>query len=431
MCVWRASGGDWEGFEAWCDWSAKNEAKHDETTCRARWEHYTSSSPPDRVTAGSLFWRADQAHGGPGWRDAEGSGFRPGAEEEFEGIKSESFGYLSISEWLNADLPEPDHILGWWLTTTSRVLLVADTGLGKTNFAMQVGMNIAAGLGFLHWRGSRQRRKVLYVDGEMSRRLLKKRIRAAAERLGDQVSTTFFAFSHESVEGFAPLNTPEGRACIERLIKKLGGVDLIIFDSVMCLTTGDMKDEESWQEVLPWARDLTRRSIGQIWVHHTGHDATRSYGTKTREWQLDTVVVLVEAERPDTDVSFTIEFRKARERTPETRADFLTVDAALVNGVWEVTQPQAKKTKVSPLGSKFLSALRVALGGDESGMCTMDTWRRECAKQGLLSADNARAARSLFDKYKRDLIAANQVACNEDSVRLRDRIGAEDDFAFA
>jgi hypothetical protein len=35
-----------------------------------------------------------------------------------------------------------------------------------------------------------------------------------------------------------------------------------------------MKDEEPWQDTLPWIRSLTNRSIGQLWVHHTGHEET-------------------------------------------------------------------------------------------------------------------------------------------------------------
>jgi hypothetical protein len=27
-----------------------------------------------------------------------------------------------------------------------------------------------------------------------------------------------------------------------------------------------------------------------MWLHHTGHNETQSYGTKTREWQMDTVL---------------------------------------------------------------------------------------------------------------------------------------------
>jgi hypothetical protein len=146
----------------------------------------------------------------------------------------------------------------------------------------------------------------------------------------------FFAMSHEDIPNFQPLNTPAGRAAVELVVTRIGGVDLIVFDNCMCLITGDQREEEGWSQVMPWIRKLTARSIGQIWVHHTGHDESRSYGTKTREWQLDTVAHMTEVPRPDTDVSFALEFKKARERTPATRKDFETVRVALVKDQWTV-----------------------------------------------------------------------------------------------
>lgn len=404
MALWSATNGSPEGLAAFDRWSAKSVGKYKPIETAARWESITAS-PPDRIGAGTL------------WRMALDAA-PVAAVDEFETVAiggDTSFGPLTIQEWLDVGLPEPDPLLGSWLTTTSRSLLVAATGLGKTNFGMQIGMAVAQGTGFLHWQGCGRPRRVLYVDGEMSSRLLRRRIRDATKRLG-AAPTTFFAFSHESLENFAPLNTQAGQACVERLLKRLGGMDLIIFDSVMCLTVGDMKDEESWQETLPWARSLTRRDIGQIWVHHTGHDATRSYGTKTREWQLDTVLVLEAVERMDTDVSFTIGFRKARERTPDTRADYAAVDAAIVDEQWEWTPPQVKKIKTSPLGAKFLAALQYVAEEVGTATCTIAAWRAECITRGLLNADQPRSGRSLFDKYKRELIAANQIMCNLDSV---------------
>jgi hypothetical protein len=102
----------------------------------------------------------------------------------------------------------------------------------------------------------------------------------------------------------------------------------------MALTVGDQKDEDSWSKVLPLVSSLTKRRVGQLWIHHTGHDASRSYGSKTKEWRMDTTIHLTAIERSDTDVSFQLEFRKARERTPETRADFADVNIALVDDKW-------------------------------------------------------------------------------------------------
>jgi hypothetical protein len=258
---------------------------------------------------------------------------------------------LTLSDWRHRDLPPPDFIMGHWLSTTSRGLLTAATGLGKTNFALALGIRCAAGQDFLHWQAQRGAR-VLYIDGEMSRRLLRQRVLDEAQRLGTSPET-FFALSHEDIPGFRPLNTPEGQAWMNALVDKIGGLDLVIFDNIMSLTVGDMKDPEPWQQTIAWALSLTKRSIGQIWVHHTGHDETRSYGDKSREWQMDTVAHLDAAKRDDTDVSFSMAFKKARERMPATRFDFQDVKVALVNDHWEheLTQIQ-RPDKISPQAAR-------------------------------------------------------------------------------
>jgi hypothetical protein len=323
---------------------------------------------------------------------------------------------LRLEEWLKRDLPPPDPLMGHWLTTTSRVLLPAPTGIGKSMFGIALGMRIAAGMPFLRWEGRRPC-KVLYIDGEMSGRLLKERLGAEVERLG-VVPAGFHALSHEDIENFAPLNSPEGQRAIEEVIIRTGGVNLIIFDNIMCLVAGDMKEEEPWGQTLPWLKTLTKRSIGQAWLHHTGHDETKSYGTKTREWEMDTVLFGEKVERPDTDVRFKLEFRKARERTPLTRADFADINVALVNDEWTYSNPDGgAKMQPSPHGQKFLNALVNALAGDRvttiSGRrcVTLETWKRECGAIGLMEQD--KKGLTLFSKYKLELITRNQIACSE------------------
>ena len=136
-----------------------------------------------------------------------------------------------------------DCIPGDWLTTTTRVLLTAPTGLGKTMFVFGLAMGAGAAKGFLNWRGRRISR-VLIIDGEMSIRLLKKRIAGEAARTGAPLTSVYF-LSHEDVENFAPLNTPEGQKYIDQEIERLGGVDLIVFDNIMSLLSGDPKENLS------------------------------------------------------------------------------------------------------------------------------------------------------------------------------------------
>ena len=88
---------------------------------------------------------------------------------------------------------------------------------------------------------------------------------------------------------------------------------------VMCLLVGTMAEEESWAPVKLLIRKITSERIGQIWLHHTGHDTSKSFGTKTREWEMDTVLKLTTGED---DQSIFMEFTKARLRMPKTASQF-------------------------------------------------------------------------------------------------------------
>jgi hypothetical protein len=157
-----------------------------------------------------------------------------------------------------------------------------------------------------------------------------------------------------------------------------------------------------------------------LWLHHTGHNEAQSYGTKTREWQMDTALFGVRLERPETDVSMKLEFRKARERTPATRADFAEISVALVNDEWTYSSPEGgSKTRPSPGAQKFLDALHNALAGDEATTSagirrvSIENWQRECTILSLIDQDDRKRGLTLFSKYKLELITCNQVACNQ------------------
>jgi hypothetical protein len=325
----------------------------------------------------------------------------------------------TLADWLARDLPPPDRIVGEWLTTTSRVITNAETGLGKTNFVMALSAHAAAGRDFLHWRAHRPVR-VLFFDGEMSRRLLRSRLQDVVRRLG-VAPENLHVLSHEDLPGFQPLNTPGGQACIKEFIEQIGGVDLVVLDNVMSLAPGEMKDEEAWRRTEPLVLWFTKQAIGQIWVHHTGHDVSHGYGTKTREWKMDTVLHLTEEKRADADLSFTLEFKKARERTPATRFDFQDVKIALVFDEWryEITNA-ARPAKVSPLTGKALNALTNVLAGDQAVMLPgnrraahRDHWQAECGRLGLIDLSKPHSARTLFNKFRRELVTANRIACEE------------------
>jgi hypothetical protein len=315
---------------------------------------------------------------------------------------------LTIKEWLARDLPPPDRILGEWLTTTSRVYVSADTGLGKTSLLMAVAVHCGAGLSFLRWRSHRPAR-VLFIDGEMSRRLLKKRIEEAVARLGVEPENVLF-LSREDIEDFPPLNTPEGMQWLLQFVADKG-VDLIIFDNIMALLVGDQKDELSWNAILLLLSELTKRNIGQLWIDHTGHDATRGYGSKTKQWRMDTTIHLTAVPRDDTDISFMLEFRKARERTPETRADFENMTIALIDDAWieegskrQPGNPSTQEASVLRVFDDLLCGSDVVIHNGRRAIHN-DVWKAECIRKGLVSDRT-------FDTHRRLLAGKDLIACD-------------------
>ena len=329
---------------------------------------------------------------------------------------------LTLAQWLARDLPQPDFICGKWLTTTSRTIVNAETGIGKTLWALELGLCCAAGLQFMHWQATRPI-VVLYIDGEMARRVMKVRLVQAVDRLclSANPPAGFHMLSHEDMQGWFALNTTDGQMLVENQIRLIGHVDLIIFDNIMSLIMGDQKDEEGWKLVMPWVRHLTRRKIGQVWLHHTGHDTTRGYGTKTREWQMDTVLQFDYVDRPDTDVSFNLHFSKAREREPATRNDFRDVKVALVNNqwTWGAVSGVAQRDLSSDTTRKFYEALchatarsRRQVNGNPAA--TIEEWKVQCERMGLIDIQaKPDKARADISRYRRALVAANWIACDE------------------
>jgi hypothetical protein len=333
---------------------------------------------------------------------------------------------LTLADWEEADIAPPDFLLGEILSTVTRGMMYAPTGLGKTNIGMGLAFGMARGTGFLHWKSKRPAR-VLYVDGEMSRRLFKKRLRDATRRAGGRPDT-LFALCRDGAKGMQPLNTPQGQRFIEKIIRKVGGVDFVVFDNIMSLIPGDMREGETWQQTLPWILSLTERSIGQLWIHHTGHDESHAYGAKEKEWQLDIVISLKRAANSTDDIAVILDFPKAREREPDNRADFEPVKIRLAGDKWHgdrgVVAPRPVKKGPTPTEQKAFDVLLECIKahgtakqiGDERSVTTHQ-WQDALLEVGMLDhAKKWESERSRFANWKTNLIGKGLVA------QVRDRV---------
>jgi 5S rRNA maturation endonuclease (ribonuclease M5) len=336
---------------------------------------------------------------------------------------------LSLDDWLSAEINPPDFLMGEVFHTESRAYLIGPTGLGKTNFSMALAAAMAAGTDFLHWKASGKCRKVLYVDGEMGERLMVQRIQDVVRRHGS-IPGGLSVLCRANAGDMPPLNTEEGQRFIETIIDRLGGVDFIVFDNLQALVTGSLREEESFAAVLTWAKTLTSKSIGQIWVHHTGLDETRGYGDKSKEWQFDTVLLLKRAGE-DGEVVFDLEFTKARERTPDNRADFAPVRVSLADDAWTVEGVRKadglRKKAPSPGAAKVFTELCNAINADDAkdATSTKERWKRECWRRGMMATepckDGTRYTKSsatLFNQYVRELVTAGWIVVDGEGVRI-------------
>src|SRR5262249_50027229 len=122
-------------------------------------------------------------------------------------------------------------------------------------------------------------------------------------------------------------------------------------------------------------------------------------------------------------IGFNLSFSKARERTPDNRADFEPVRIWVDdNNIWQSSAAPAKSGKApSPQGRKFYEALINALASvgvrrsEASGhpSVTTDQWKQQCHQSGLIDPDEIpNRQRALMSRYRLELIAAGLVAIN-------------------
>ena len=329
---------------------------------------------------------------------------------------------LTVEAWLRRRLPPRDYLFDGVLCTTSRWIINGETGVGKTLFGLELGFAAAAGADFLSWKGVRQSR-VMYLDGEMPAETLKERIKAAADIYGE---VDLLAYNRDVLgpEQMPPLNSEPGLAWLWREIDAVKP-DLLIGDSLMCLLAGSLSEEEPWLPMKPLLRQLSARRIAHVWLHHTGHDTSRGFGTKTREWEMDTVAML---SRREDDDALTLEFSKARLRTPATAALFKPqvirreADGWRSAGAAKTSKPRSAAERKRAWFKEIyfeLAATVAATPGHTAALVrkvALDAIRRGMVARGFLASEDGKitdAERKAFQRAKDDLLDSKKFAATD------------------
>jgi putative DNA primase/helicase len=193
--------------------------------------------------------------------------------------------------FLTREFPQRPLLLGPILPVQGLMLLYGPRGLGKTHMALGMAYAVATGSEFLKYNAA-ERRRVLFVDGEMPAVAMQERLATVvASRAAEPPEPSYFRIITPDLQARAipDLATFEGQAWLEAPIGP--GCDLLVIDNISALMRIKENEADDWTPVQAWLLSLRRRGVAVMLVHHAGKDG-RQRGTSRREDVLDTVISL-------------------------------------------------------------------------------------------------------------------------------------------
>ncbi|MFC1804296.1 AAA family ATPase [Candidatus Omnitrophota bacterium] len=166
-------------------------------------------------------------------------------------------------EFLEHKFPETDN---WWgqgiLCPRSKAIISGPEGIGKSLIALNLAVSLASGLPYLGFEIP-EKKKVLYLNFEISPRNLQKRLKRILEyrglEAGELFLDTIFWFDINNNDSF------------ERLREALGGgkYDVLIIDCMYKVHSGDENSEQETKRVLDRLDLLIQEfGISVVLIHH-------------------------------------------------------------------------------------------------------------------------------------------------------------------
>lgn len=226
------------------------------------------------------------------------------------------YSVISLRNLLDMKIPEREWIAYPFIQEKSLTILYAQRGIGKTYFAITLGMAIASGKNVCNFTIPKSR-DVLYIDGEMTSKDFQNRITNLGFGMNLCNKDSFDRFkilSNDLSESTLPnIGTPKGQEQINAL---LGDCELIIIDNLSALCSfGKENEAESWTPMQKWLIDLKRSGKSVLLIDHSGKDPEHgNRGTSKKQDIMDAVVSLEKpASYKITDgAKFIIRYQKSR-----------------------------------------------------------------------------------------------------------------------
>lgn len=254
-------------------------------------------------------------------------------------------------------------MLGPWLTQPSLGMVYGWRGSGKTWFSMSVAYALASGGDFLGWTAKAPSR-VVYVDGEMGRAVIRERQKAICMGSmkdvlsGDLAYTTFDEYG-----GVIP--NLANRSDWYLYDKMIEDAHILIIDNICaCIRPiGKQSDADAWAIVQEWSIQKRGKGKSILFVHHSGKSGEQ-LGTSMREQPMDYVIALKRSSlsRGDKSCCFELHFEKNRHFYGDNAKSLYAKLVQKHAGVgWEYSSLEEKYTdEVLALQVKGLKAHEIA-----------------------------------------------------------------------
>jgi AAA domain len=242
----------------------------------------------------------------------------------------------TLDQLLQSKFVDRQYLLSPWLREQESCMVYADTGVGKSMFALSASIAVAGGGEFLGWKPDRRTSgeawKVLYVDGEMHIGDIQDRARMlldavpGVDRARVGANLRFLARQHQEPDVAFPLITE--RAGTEFILERVrkGPLDLVVLDNFS--TLGEVEDENaasSFTSIQQFLLQLKVQGVATMLVHHAGKPqgskAPVTYrGSSKLAATFETIIQLErlqeKGEAEPTGAQFTVRWDKVRAGGP-------------------------------------------------------------------------------------------------------------------
>lgn len=248
------------------------------------------------------------------------------------------------------DVPEREPIWGPGVAQGNLIQVFGPRGISKTRFCMSLGFAFASGTKFLSWPAKRKR--VLYIDGELGKAALVRRIHECYRSMDvDFPGEMFCALPYDEM-GDVPwnLSNPREQQFYEAEIKATRAEVVFIDNLLTCSRGMDNRDDDlkQWLRIQPWLARLRSSGLTVIFVHHTGKSGDQ-LGTSTRETILDAVIAMRKHEGYTPNGSnFELHFTKHRDfassDTPPLLVEYIRGDDNVSRWFWSELGDELSRT---------------------------------------------------------------------------------------